>query len=199
MMPITPQAGDALVIVDVQNDFLPGGRLAVPAGDEIIPALNLAIDAFAELALPIIATRDWHPVNHCSFSAQGGIWPAHCVAGSEGAQFPPRLRIPGSAIVVSKATAPGADAYSAFDGTTLAAHLRSMDVKRLFVGGLATDYCVLATVSDALQLGLGVVVLLDAIRAVNRHAGDGEAAVAHMAAQGAILITSSDVEHAAKA
>lgn len=131
-MPTIPAIGDALLMIDVQNDFLPRGSLAVRA-------------------LPIIATRDWHPVNHCSFRSQGGEWPAHCVTGSKGAEFAADLRIPDTAIVLSKATLPSADAYSGFEGTALATQLHAMGVKRLFVGGLATDYCVLATVSDALQ------------------------------------------------
>lgn len=189
-----PARGDALVIVDVQRDFLPGGRLAVPAGDAVIPALNLAIDAFGERALPIIATRDWHPANHCSFVSQGGPWPAHCIAGSTGADFPQQLRIPATAIVMSKATQPQADAYSGFDGTGLAARLRSMGIRRIVVGGLATDYCVLATVRDALTHGLDVVVLLDAVRAVNRRADDGVAALDEMAARGAVLLTSQALQ-----
>lgn len=156
MAPVTPAVGDALLLVDVQNDFLPGGSLAVPAGDAILPPLNAAIGIFTRRALPIIATRDWHPVNHCSFKSQGGQWPSHCVAGSKGAEFGAGLRIPNTTMVVSKATQPGADAYSGFDGTSLASRLGSMGVRRLFVGGLATDYCVLETVSEALKLGLKV-------------------------------------------
>lgn len=199
MVSVTPAIGDALVIVDVQNDFLPGGSLAVPAGHEVIPPLNVVIANFAERALPIIATRDWHPINHCSFMSQGGIWPSHCIAGSKGAEFAPGLRIPNTTIVVSKATEPGADAYSGFESTALAIRLRSMEVKRLFIGGLATDYCVLETVSDALELGFGVVVLLDAIRPVNVHVGDGQAAVEQMVAKGAILVSSKDVVQLARA
>ncbi|HWW70509.1 MAG TPA: isochorismatase family protein [Duganella sp.] len=199
MAPVIPTVGDALLIVDVQNDFLPGGSLAVPAGDAILPALNAAIAVFTKQALPIIATRDWHPVNHCSFKSQGGQWPAHCVAGSEGAAFGAGLRIPNTTMVVSKATEPGADAYSGFDGTSLATRLGSMEVKRLFVGGLATDYCVLETVCDALKLGLGVVLLLDAIRPVDLRAGDGKAAIEKMAALGAVAVTSRDIGPASTA
>lgn len=199
MAAVTPAVGDALVIVDVQNDFLPGGSLAVPAGDAILPALNAAIDAFALRALPVIATRDWHPVHHCSFRSQGGKWPPHCIAGSKGAQFSAALRVPDTTIVVSKASEPGLDAYSGFQGTTLATHLRSLGVTRLFVGGLATEYCVLETVSDALKLGLRVVLLLDAIRPVDLRAGDGQAAVAKMAEQGAILTTSKQIARASTA
>lgn len=191
-----PATGDALLIVDVQNDFLPGGSLAVPAGDAVIAPLNVAIDAFAARSLPVIASRDWHPADHCSFKPQGGIWPPHCIAGSSGAQFGAGLQLPGNAIIVSKATLPQADAYSAFQGTELARTLQSMGVKRLVVGGLATDYCVLATVTDALALGLSVVLLTDAVRAVDVRAGDGAAAIDKMAAAGALLLSSRDLEHA---
>jgi nicotinamidase/pyrazinamidase len=190
---------DALLLVDVQNDFLPGGSLAVAAGDEVIPPLNAAIEAFASQALPVIATRDWHPPRHCSFEAQGGIWPPHCIAGTNGADFSAQLRLPPGAIVISKGTHAQADAYSGFDGTALAARLQSLGVQRLFVGGLATDYCVLHTVNDALMLGLGVVLLSDAVRAVDVRAGDGQAAIDKMAARGALLRASSDIAQPAPA
>jgi nicotinamidase/pyrazinamidase len=180
---LTPH--DALVIVDVQNDFLPRGSLAVPQGDDIIPVLNAYMDAFARRRLPIVATRDWHPANHCSFAAQGGIWPPHCVADSPGACFPEALSLPASVVVISKATAADKDAYSGFDGTDLATQLKLHHVQRVFVGGLATDYCVLHTVKDALAAGFEVVLLTDAIRAVDVHAGDGQAAIGKMIDDGA--------------
>lgn len=177
---------DALVIVDVQNDFLPGGNLAVPSGDEVIPALNQAIALFTRLSLPIYATRDWHPANHVSFKAQGGIWPPHCIAGSKGAELAAALNLPPDAIIVSKATTAGKDAYSGFEGTDLSEKLRSQHIDRLFIGGLATDYCVLNTVRDALSHGFKAALLLDAIRAVDLHAGDGEAAIKEMIERGAV-------------
>jgi nicotinamidase/pyrazinamidase len=183
---LRPGANDALVIVDVQNDFLPGGTLAVPAGDEVIPVLNRTIDLFAHLSLPIFATRDWHPANHCSFTPQGGIWPPHCIAGSRGAEFPASLRLPDTALIQSKATTPEQDAYSGFEGTDLASLLRSRGIQRLFVGGLATDYCVLNTVLDALKQGFKVVLLEDAIRAVELRAGDGRKAIDEMVGRGAV-------------
>ena len=183
------QDGDALIIVDVQNDFLPGGKLAVPHGDEVVPVLNDYIDLFLTKGLPIIATRDWHPVNHCSFQAQGGPWPPHCIANSPGAGFAAGLRLPEEFMIVSKAAAPDKDAYSGFEGTELEAVLRSHGVRRVFVGGLATDYCVLNTVKDALENRYQVYVLNDAIRAVNAHPDDGRKAEQEMVSKGAIMMT----------
>ena len=186
-------AGDALVIVDVQSDFLPGGSLAVPRGDEVVAVLNGYLAAFRNSSLPVVATRDWHPPDHCSFRQQGGPWPPHCVAGSEGAGFAPQLQLPTDATVISKATAQQSDAYSGFEGTELDRLLRQSGVRRLFVGGLATDYCVLNTVCDALRLGYQTLLLLDAIRAVDVHAGDGERAIAEMLQKGARAATSQQI------
>lgn len=186
VFPSRPGVGDALIIVDVQNDFLPGGALAVPEGDRVVAPLIQLAARFAELGLPVFATRDWHPQDHCSFAAQGGPWPPHCVAGTEGAAFAPGLRLPDTAVVVSKATEAASDAYSGFQGTTLGVQLAQLGVKRVFVGGLATDYCVLNTVSDALAGGLEVVLLADAIRAVDVNPGDGDRALAAMLAAGAL-------------
>lgn len=183
----SPGRGDALLVVDVQKDFLPGGALAVPEGDAVIPPLNDAIRAFSEAGLPIFATRDWHPPDHCSFVRQGGLWPIHCVAGTRGAAFPKSLRFPASPLVVSKATDPAVEAYSGFAGTDLAELLSGRRVRRVFVGGLATDYCVLRTVLDARAAGLDVVVLDDAVRAVDVESGDGDRAVARMRAAGAVF------------
>lgn len=177
--------GDALIIVDVQRDFLPDGALAVPDGDAVVAPLNDYVAAFDARRLPVFATRDWHPRNHCSFRDRGGPWPPHCIAGSEGARFAPRLKLPESAGIVSKATAPDKDAYSGFEGTDLAERLRGLGVKRVFVGGLATDYCVLNTVGDALKLGFDVMLLSDAIRAVDVQPGDGERAQQQMIGAGA--------------
>ena len=184
------QDGDALIIVDVQNDFLPGGALAVAHGDEVVPVLNHYIDLFLTKGMPIIATRDWHPVNHCSFHAQGGPWPPHCIANTPGAAFAAGLKLPAEAIIIiSKAVALEKDAYSGFEGTELEAALRSHGVRRLFVGGLATDYCVLNTVNDALENRYQVYVLSDAIRAVNLNPDDGTKAQRAMTDKGAIMIT----------
>lgn len=180
-----PQAGDALLIVDVQKDFLPGGSLAVPRGDEVVQALNSCLQVFAAHNLPVFATRDWHPERHCSFRAHGGIWPPHCVAGTCGAEFAEALQLPASTVIISKATEVEQDAYSGFQGTDLDERLRAANIRRLFIGGLATDYCVLNTVRDALQLGYEVLLLADAIRAVDVHAGDGLIAEGEMVTLGA--------------
>ena len=183
------QYGDALIVVDMQNDFLPGGSLAVPHGDEVVPALNRYLSAFSARELPVYATRDWHPANHCSFKAQGGPWPPHCVAGTHGAQFAAGLKFPSGTMIISKATKPDKDAYSGFEGTDLDASLRARKIKRLFVGGLATDYCVLNTVRDARRLDYDVYLLSDAIRAVNINPDDGPKAEAEMQHLGAKPIT----------
>ncbi|RRQ21005.1 nicotinamidase [Thiohalobacter thiocyanaticus] len=179
------QEGDALVIVDVQKDFLPGGSLAVSEGDAVVPVLNRYIGEFHQRGLPVYATRDWHPPDHCSFREQGGIWPPHCIAGTEGAEYAPGLRLPATAVTISKATTPEKDAYSGFDDTDLAARLHAVGVKRVFVGGLATDYCVLNTVRDALNEGFGVMLLRDAVRAVDVQPGDGDRAEREMESLGA--------------
>lgn len=181
--------GDALIVVDVQRDFLPGGALGVPAGDAVVPVLNRAIAGFERAGLPVFYSRDWHPPDHCSFRAQGGPWPPHCIAGSEGAAFAPGLRKPEDAPVISKATTQGQDAYSAFQGTMLAQQLAAAGARRVFVGGLATDYCVKATVLDARANGFEVEVLCDAVRAVEVQPGDGERALREMLKSGAKLTT----------
>ena len=183
-----PRPGDALIVVDVQKDFLPGGSLAVPHGDEVVSVLNRYLEIFSSRGLPVYATRDWHPPQHCSFKDQGGPWPPHCVAGSDGAAFADGLRLPAEAVIVSKATAPEKDAYSGFQDTGLARRLHEAGVRRVFVGGLATDYCVLHTVHDALGEGFEVVLLEDAIRAVDIQPGDGERAVKEMLDAGAVPV-----------
>ncbi len=193
VLPAAPAAGDALLVVDVQNDFLPGGSLAVPAGDAVLTPLNRALERFAGRGLPVFASRDWHPADHCSFRAQGGPWPPHCVAGTAGAEFAAALRLPAGTAVISKATTAARDAYSAFDGTDLHARLQALGVRRLVVGGLATDYCVQASVNDALALGYAVVVLRDGVAAVDVNPGDGERALAAMQQRGAVVAASEDL------
>lgn len=184
---------DAVLIVDVQVDFLPGGNLAVQRGDEVVPALNRYVAAAGRKSVPVFASRDWHPRNHCSFRARGGPWPEHCVAGTPGAAFAPGLDLPRGAVVISKAATPDADAYSAFQGTDLAQRLRKQGVKRLLVGGLATDYCVLNTVLDARKEGFEVLLLADAIRAVDVKPGDGARAENEMKSAGAVPIHLQDL------
>lgn len=188
-MTVEPGASTALLVTDVQRDFLPGGSLAVPHGEDVVPVLNRYIAAARRHGVPVFACRDWHPQRHCSFRDQGGPWPAHCVAGSPGAEFAPGLALPGDVVLISKATAESPDAYSAFSGTDFAERLRRIGVKRLLVGGLTTDYCVLNTVRDALAEGFEVRLLTDAIRAVNVKAGDGERAEREMREAGAVPMT----------
>lgn len=187
MRPIPLTRGDALLAVDIQNDFLPGGSLAVAHGDEVIAPANLLVKLYGEHGLLVCFSRDWHPPDHVSFAARGGPWPPHCIAHTHGAAFPDALLVPEDALVISKATTRDADAYSAFQGTQLAEQLRAHGVERLAVCGLATDYCVLESASDALAAGFRVLLVLDAIRAVEVEPGDGERAIALMAERGAVL------------
>ena len=187
MKKITMTTGDALIIVDVQNDFLPGGSLAVKHGEEVVPRLNRYIALFQAKGLPIFATRDWHPANHCSFQAQGGMWPPHCIADTPGAAFSAQLDLPPDARIISKATPPDKDAYSGFEGTELESLLRAAGVRRLFVGGLATEYCVLNTVKDARLRNYPTFLLDDAVRAVNVHPADQRLALEEMLRLGAEL------------
>ena len=184
---------DTLLIVDVQADFLPGGRLAVPEGDAVVPVLNGYLALARRKGLRVFASRDWHPPNHCSFRAQGGPWPEHCVAETPGAELAPGLELPPDAVIISKAVAAGSDAYSAFAGTDLERQLRELRIERLLVGGLATDYCVLNTVRDARKAGFEVLLLQDAIRAVNVKPGDGEHAEREMREVGAVPVHAGDL------
>lgn len=188
---LTPRS--ALLVVDVQRDFCPGGSLAVPQGDKVVPVLNEAIARFQARHLPILATRDWHPRGHVSFRERGGPWPAHCVQNSTGAQFHPELRLPQEAALISKGTNADEEAYSGFQGTTLAEQLRATRVERVFVGGLATDYCVKATALDALKEGFQVFVLEDAVRGVEVQKGDSARALEEMVRHGAVLVDSGEL------
>ena len=186
----------ALVIVDVQNDFCPGGSLAVADGDKVVAVLNRHIEKFDRAGLPIFATRDWHPARTKHFNTDGGPWPPHCVQGTEGGKFHPALALPNSAVVVSKGMNFEADSYSGFEatdaaGTGLAERLRGLGVERIFVGGLATDYCVKFTVLDGLKEGFKVTLLEDAIRGVNLRPGDSAQAIEEMVRAGADRSTAS--------
>jgi len=178
----------ALIVVDVQNDFCPGGALAVTDGDKVVNSINELTKQFEADGLPVIFTRDWHPANHSSFKDNGGIWPPHCVAGTQGAAFHPDLYFPSVAFLVSKATEPDMEAYSGFQGTGLASWLRQIDVDELVVTGLATDYCVKNTVIDAIKLGFKVTLVINAIRAVNVNPTDGETAINEMKSIGANIV-----------
>lgn len=188
-----PGPGDALIVVDVQADFLPGGALGVPRGDVVVAPLNRLIDAWSARGFPLYLTRDWHPPDHCSFAAQGGPWPAHCVAGTPGAEFSRALHIPSSATVVSKATRADEEAYSVFKGTGLLHRLQAAGVTRIVLGGLATDYCVRCSGADARAAGLDVVVLKDAVCAVDVHPGDGNRALQELTSAGAELATCEEL------
>jgi nicotinamidase/pyrazinamidase len=184
---------DALIVVDVQNDFCPGGSMPVADGDQVVPVLNGLMARFSTVVL----TRDWHPRDHVSFSAEPQFmdrsWPPHCVAGTSGADFHPPLEVPAGAIVVSKGADRDREAYSGFQGTNLAEDLHRRGIRRVLVGGLATDYCVKATVLDALKSGFTAVLIADAARGVDIPAGTAEQAVKDMAAAGASVVESADI------
>ncbi|MGH7476259.1 MAG: nicotinamidase [Longimicrobiales bacterium] len=184
------QPAAALLLVDVQNDFCPGGALPVPQGDRVVPVLNDYAHRFTKRRLPVYASRDWHPPATRHFQPQGGPWPPHCVQETRGAELHPDLELPADAVVVSKGMSSEDHGYSAFEATTpagvrLAESLRKQGVRRLFVGGLATDYCVRASVLDAARAGFETVLLLDAIRGIDVQPGDTARAVDEMLRAGA--------------
>jgi len=175
----------ALLVVDLQNDFCPGGALPVSDGDRIVPRVNRAIELFERRGLPILASRDWHPRETRHFKAFGGAWPPHCIQKTKGARFRPDLRLPKHAIILSKGMDPEEDSYSAFqavtkEGRDLESVLRDLDVNELFLCGLATDYCVRASAIDSSKRGFRTWVLEDAVRGVEAKPGDSAAAVADM-------------------
>ncbi|HLE54944.1 MAG TPA: isochorismatase family protein [Thermoplasmata archaeon] len=182
----------ALLVVDLQNDFCPGGSLAVPEGDAVVPKANRAVEIFERRALPILATRDWHPRETKHFKEFGGAWPPHCIQGTKGARFHPALRLPKGALVMSKGMDPEQDSYSGFqafsaNGRDLESVIRDLGIDELFLCGLATDYCVRATSLDARRRDLRVRVLEDAIRGVDVKPGDSEGAVKEMRQAGVIF------------
>ena len=176
----------ALLVVDVQNDFCPGGTLAVAGGDEVVPPLNQLIEEFLERGEPVFKSRDWHPPDTKHFEAYGGIWPVHCVQNTKGAEFHPDLIDDPRIRVVSKGLG-HTDCYSAFDETDLNEQLQQLGIDEVWVGGLATDYCVKSTVLDALKNGFRVKALTKAMRAVEVKPGDGTKAIEEMRAAGAEL------------
>ena len=186
------RAGDGLLMVDPQNDFCPGGSLGVAEGDAVMPVLSAWGDAAERAGIPIFVSRDWHPATTTHFKEHGGVWPPHCVMNSRGAEFHPDLKLPASARIVSKGMGETEDAYSAFQardeaGRPLKNLLDDNGIRHLYVGGLATDYCVKSTVLDALQQGFKVTLIPDAIRAVNLNETDGQIAMADMQAAGVDL------------
>jgi nicotinamidase/pyrazinamidase len=191
---VSLRKGDALSVTDVQNDFLPGGALGVPHGDAIISPLNRAVELFKKNGLLIFFSRDWHPPDHSSFQEEGGPWPPHCVQKTPGADFPSALKIPEGSIIISKGAQKDREQYSTLgardsEGNTESDVMKKREIRRVFVAGLATDYCVLNSVKDILAEGYEVYVLTDAIRAVNVNPGDGEEALEDMVRGGAKLIT----------
>ena len=192
-MTITIGKTTALVVVDMQVDFCPGGALPVHKGDKVIPVLNEYIRKFTAAGAPIIFTRDWHPSDHSSFKSQGGPWPPHCVQNTEGAKFHPSLKIPRGAEIVSKADKKD-EAYSFFQGTDLAKRLHERGIKTLFVGGLATDYCVKETILDGLREDFQVYHLDDASRGVEVNPGDSERALQDITAKGCKRITQAQLQ-----
>ena len=180
----------ALIVVDVQRDFCPGGALPVTKGDDIIPAVNELIHAFETAGLPVFFTRDWHPRNHVSFRANGGPWPPHCIQNTPGANFHPSLAVPPDAEVIDKGILQGEDAYSGFQGTDLARRLRDLHVRQIYVAGLATDYCVKNTVLDGAAQGFETYVITDCVKGVNLRRTDSATALRTMLSRGARRTTS---------
>ncbi len=186
-----PLETDALVVVDVQNDFCTGGALAVPRGETVVGPINRLVDKFRHVAF----SRDWHPSDHCSFGFppeyRDGSWPIHCVQDTPGAEFHGDLRVPLDAVFIEKGDDPGVEAYSAFEGTRLADELRRRGVTRVYVAGLALDYCVRATALDAARLGFSAAVLRDAVRAVDPNRSD--TVFAELEAAGVSLPSTEDL------
>ncbi|WP_087037120.1 nicotinamidase [Thermococcus litoralis] len=180
---------EALIIVDMQRDFMPGGALPVPEGDKIIPTIEELIKKFEQRGALIVATRDWHPPNHISFKEQGGPWPRHCVQNTEGAEIV--VSLPKDAIIISKADKPDKEAYSGFEGTELAEILKEKGVKRVYICGVATEYCVKATALDALKHGFEVYLIKDSVKGIKRE--DEEKALKELEEKGAKIISSAEL------
>jgi nicotinamidase/pyrazinamidase len=178
----------------VQNDFCPGGALPVPEGDKVVPVLNSYIELFRAAGAPIFFTRDWHPKDHVSFKTQGGVWPPHCIQNTWGAEFHPALKVGKGDFIISKGFERSVEAYSGFEGTDLDELLKRLKIKELFVGGLATDYCVKHTVLDGLRRGYRVYLLEDAVRGVDVNEGDSIRAIEEMVKAGAVKISLKDLE-----
>jgi len=196
---MTDEPRAALLVVDIQKDFCAGGALAAPGGVEIIPAVNRHVATAITRGMPVYATRDWHPVRTTHFKDYGGNWPPHCVQGTAGAQFHPALKLPPEAIIVNKGDDPERHGYSAFEGhtsegKTLLDDLRDRHITRVYVAGIATDYCVRQSALDALRAGLEVRVLPDAIAGIDVRPGDAQRALDEISAAGAELVPTLDAE-----
>ncbi|HKP35975.1 MAG TPA: nicotinamidase [Pyrinomonadaceae bacterium] len=189
-MDMASEKKKALIVVDVQNDFCPGGSLAVAHGDEVVAPLNNLMKQFLDRGEPVFKTRDWHPAKTKHFTAYGGTWPVHCVQDTRGAEFHPDLLDDPRVTVISKGFDESADGYSGFDGTELGEKLRDAGIEEVWVGGLATDYCVKETVLSALREGFEVKALADAMRPVNINPADGRKALEEMSAAGAEIVGS---------
>jgi nicotinamidase/pyrazinamidase len=176
-----------LIVVDVQNDFCPGGTLAVPDGDKVVEPLNRLIREFLDKGEMVVKSRDWHPSVTKHFAAYGGVWPLHCVQGTYGAEFHKDLIDDERIVIISKGLG-DEDCYSAFDGTDLAEQLRRNNVEEIYVGGLATDYCVKNTVLDGLKNGFKVKAIAEAMRPVDLQEGDGDRAIEEMKEAGAEIL-----------
>ena len=180
----------ALIIEDMQNDFMPSGALPVPDSDKLVPVLNKYIEKFASHKYQIFASRDWHPPDHISFKQRGGEWPVHCVKNTHGAEFHEDLKIPKDSTIISKAADRDIEAYSSFKGTDLAERLRMQGIKRVFIGGVATDYCVKDTALDAVKLGFDVVLLQDAVKEIKY----GDEAIKEMQSRGVKIVSINDLQ-----
>ncbi len=166
------EAGDALIVVDMQNDFCPGGLLPIKDGHMIVPVINQWINAAVAKRIPVYASRDWHPLEHLSFKDSGGLWPPHCVQDTDGARFHPNLKLPDSAIIITKGVRFDQDQNSVFDQTGLSVKLKKDGIKRLWVCGLAEDVCLLATVLDGCREGFEVMLISTATQAISPESGE---------------------------
>ena len=186
---------DALIVVDMQNDFMPDGVLPVKDADKIIPRINEYVKLFEKKSNPVFYTRDWHPENHISFKGYGGIWPPHCVQETQGAMFHKDLYFPlDNKFIISKGTSKDFDAYSGFQGTILDELLKERGIKRVFICGVATDYCVKNTALGALNLGYQTFILQDAIKGVDVNKGDSEKALELLLSKGAVLTNINELK-----
>ena len=197
-------ADRALIIIDVQKCFLPGGSLSVSEGDKVVPVLNNYIELFKSRGLPIYATRDWHPEVTIHFKPDGGLWPPHCIQNTEEAEFASGLDLPEDTEIVSAGVGPDEEGYSSFEGRneegkSLLDSLRGRGVKHLYIGGIATDYCVKHTALDALNYGFKVTLLTDAVKGVDLNPGDSDKAIDEMVRNGAKTAELKVVEEELKA